>query len=154
MLKLAQPCACDYEPSCLASLGTLSTGIWDSKAAVGCYSGEGRKGKGGKKGGKKGGGWRKTESVAVEVSGGGRREKRAEGGSGVVPMMELYPMSFLNMICDPSTRRLGAMIKRQWLNRLPINYPEEQQHSPSHYQVPTSHPSPHLIRFARSPADP
>ena len=44
----------------------------------------------------------------------------------VIPMMEMYPMKHLYMICDPSTRRLGAMIKRQLAKRLPINYPEEQ----------------------------
>ena len=39
-------------------------------------------------------------------------------------MLEVCPMQCQYMICDPSTRRLGAMIKRQFSNRLPINYPE------------------------------
>ena len=34
------------------------------------------------------------------------------------------------MIYDPSTRRFCALIKRQFLKRLPIKYPEEQQHCP------------------------
>ena len=50
-------------------------------------------------------------------------------GSVVVPMMEIYPISYRCMIYDPSTRRLGAMIKRQFGNWLPINCPEEQQRS-------------------------
>jgi len=38
--------------------------------------------------------------------------------------MEIYPILELFMICDPSTRRLDAMIQRQSRKRLPINYPE------------------------------
>ena len=53
------------------------------------------------------------------------------------------------MICDPSTRQLGAMIKCQWTKRLPINYPEEHQRSPppshctplSSYSLPTIYSS-------------
>ena len=40
-----------------------------------------------------------------------RNEDRWE--SIVVPLMELYHIERSCMICDPSTRRLGAMIKRQ-----------------------------------------
>ena len=43
----------------------------------------------------------------------------------VVPMMEIYPNFDYCMICDPSTRRLGAIFKRQFPYRLPINYPED-----------------------------
>ena len=61
---------------------------------------------------------------------GGRSEATTEGkGSVVGPVMEIYPIQHLCMICDPSTRRLGAVIKRQKVKQLPINYPEEQQHT-------------------------
>ena len=56
-----------------------------------------------------------------------RRGGREEMEIGVVPMIKLYPIWTLRIICDPSTRRLGAMIKRQSFKRLPINYPEKQQ---------------------------
>jgi len=42
-------------------------------------------------------------------------------------MMEIYPIIIVGMICDPSTRRWGAMIRRRYFKRLPIKYPEEQQ---------------------------
>jgi len=45
-------------------------------------------------------------------------------------MMEIYPNTCGFMICNPSTRRLGALIKRQCPNRLPINHPEGQQPPP------------------------
>ena len=30
------PCSCDYNPRCLSSLGTASSGIWDPKSAFYC----------------------------------------------------------------------------------------------------------------------
>ena len=54
------------------------------------------------------------------------------------------------MICDPSTRRLGAMIKRRYEKRLPINYPEEQQQP-----LPLcSLPSHNHLKFPLSPLPP
>ena len=58
--------------------------------------------------------------------------------------MEIYLLRSYFMICDPSTRRLGVMIKSQFRNRLPVNYPEAQQCSlflpPPPFPTPTSSP--------------
>jgi len=67
-------------------------------------------------------------AVIIQVREGERVWKRVMNV--VVPMVEVYPKSLRCIICDPSTRRLGAMIKRQLENWLPKNYPEEQQRSP------------------------
>jgi len=57
--------------------------------------------------------------------------------------MEIYPNWVRGMICNPLTRRLCAMIKRQCSNRLPINDPSSQQRSLN----------PILYRFSLSPSN-
>jgi len=71
----------------------------------------------------------KAKVEVVEEVRGGEGERSELWESVVGPVMEIYLMRLKCTICDPSTRRLGAMIRRQCQKRLQINYPEEQQRS-------------------------